>query len=69
MDTVIADRARSVRAEKPQGRGLYIVPILGSSHDLPDCRILDTQTLPQARATDVSEHEQVGDSAGMSRLR
>ena len=59
MNTVIADRAHSVRPEKPQGRGLYIVPILGSSHDLPDYRVLDTQTLPQVRVTEVSEHGRV----------
>ena len=59
MNTVIADRARSVRAEKPQGRGLYIVPILGSSHDLPDYRVLDLQTLPQVRVTEIGEHGQV----------
>jgi hypothetical protein len=59
MNTVIADRAHSVRPEKPQGRGLHIVPILGSSHDLPDYRVLDLQTLPQVRVTEIGEHGQV----------
>ena len=59
MNTIIADRARSVRSEKPQGLGLYVVPILDASHNLPEYRVLDTQTLPQDRVTEVSEHGQV----------
>ena len=54
MTTAIADRTRVIHAEKAQGKGLRIVPIIGPSHDEPRYRLLDEQTIPLVRVTENS---------------
>ena len=54
MTTAIADRTRAIHAEKAQGKGLRIVPIIGPSHNDPQYRLLDEQTIPSVRVTETS---------------
>jgi hypothetical protein len=61
VSTPIADRARIVRADLPQGKQLRMVPILGPSHTEPDYRVLDQETLPKVSITEISNAGSVPD--------
>jgi len=54
MTTAIADRTRVIRAEKAQGHSLRIVPIIGPSHEVPNYRLLDEQSVAFVRITETS---------------
>ncbi len=58
MQQTIADRAKSVTADRVQGgqgRNLHFVPILGQSHQEPPYELLRTETLAFVQVTEMSE--------------
>ena len=55
MNIAIANRVRVVQPGRPQGPQLRVLPIVGPSSDRPPYRLLDQDTLPLVRVTEVSE--------------
>jgi hypothetical protein len=55
MQQTIAHRAKSVTADRSQGRKLHFVPILGRSHHNPPYELLRTETLAFVQVTEMSE--------------
>jgi len=54
MTQAIADRVHQVQADKPQGKQLRVVPILGTSNDQPPYRLLETSALTAVQVTEIS---------------
>jgi len=54
MQAVISDRVKQVHPDKVQGKDLRIVPISGVSTIEPNYRLLDKETLPSVRVTEIS---------------
>src|SRR4051812_9419278 len=55
MSVGIYRRVQAVRPSVPQGHELQIIPILGPSSDQPAYAVLDRETLPRVRVTEVNE--------------
>lgn len=55
MIAAIAQRTSCVQAQTPQGRRLRVIPIVGPSHDTPEYRLLDQDTLAFVKVTETSE--------------
>ena len=55
MNIAIANRVRVVQPGRPQGPQLRVLPIIGPSSDRPSYRLLDSDTLPLVRVTEVSD--------------
>lgn len=60
MVQAIIDRTRSVQGDKPQlSRSLRVVPILGTSHDLPTYQLLKKENLDKVIVTEISQNGSV----------
>ncbi len=56
MCTAIAERAKRITPDQPQGRiALRVVPIIGPSHDEPRYRLLEGDALTAVKVSEISE--------------
>src|SRR5690349_14187840 len=55
MHEAIAGRVQEIAVNHPQGNGLTVVPITGPSHSEPPYQLLDPETLPFVKVTEISE--------------
>jgi len=55
MIAAIAQRTQCVQVQAPQGQTLRVIPIVGPSHDAPEYRLLDQDTLALVKVTETSE--------------